>query len=251
MKIRIGIIVLLTTLSSTFFSSCEELGLGDLTEIELTEETVIQGLREALKVGTDTAVSNLSVADGYFADEAVKILLPEEAQVVYDYLSYLPTDLVDQNILAINRAAEDAANEAAPIFVDAITELTIQDGMDILHGDDTAATSYLKGKTYQNLYDAFKPKIDVSLNKEIVLGLSAESLYSKLINTYNLASINGFLFDEITTNSLSEHTTNRALRGLFIKVGDEEKLIRENPAHRVSEILETVFAEQDSPGFLL
>lgn len=187
-----------------------------------------------MKVGTDTAVTRLNVADGFYKDEAVKIFLPEEAQVVYDYLSYLPTDLVEQNILAINRAAEDAAKEATPIFVNAITDLTIQDGFDILHGDDTAATTYLKGKTYQQLYDAFKPKIDISLNKELVLGISAEDMYSKLINTYNLASLNGFLFDEITSNSLSEHTTNRALRGLFMKVADEETLIREDPAHRVT-----------------
>jgi hypothetical protein len=227
------------------FTSCEEPGLGDLGEVTLSEETVVEGLRQALKVGTDTAVTGLNITDGFYKDEAVKIFLPEEAQVVYGYLSYLPTDLVEQNILAINRAAEDAAKEATPIFVAAITDLTIQDGFDILNGDDTAATSYLKWNTYQELYDAFKPKIDLSLNKDLVLGISAEDIYSRLINTYNTASLNGFLFDKITSNSLSEHTTNRALTGLFRKVAEEETLIREDPAHRVTEILERVFAEQD------
>ena len=228
-----------------FMTSCEELGLGDIGEVELSEETIIEGLRQALKVGSDTAVTGLNKSDGYYKDEAVKIFLPEEAQVVYGYLSYLPTDIVEQNIMAINRAAEDAAKEATPIFVNAITDLTIQDGFDILHGEDTAATKYLKGKTYQELYYAFKPKIDVSLNKELILGISAENMYSKLINTYNTASLNGFLFDKITTNSLSEHATNRALTGLFRKVADEETLIRKDPIHRVTEILEKVFAEQD------
>lgn len=238
-------ILALASVFAILVSSCEELGLGDLGEVALSEETVIEGLKQALKVGTDTAVTNLNVQDGFYKDEAVKIFLPEEAQVVYDYINLLPTNIVENNILAINRAAEDAAKEATPIFINAITDLTIQDGFDILHGTDTAATSYLKGKTYQELFDTFKPKIETSLSKDLVLGVSAEDLYSNLINAYNTASLGGFLFDEIKTNSLSEHTTERALIGLFKKVADEETLIREDPAHRVTEILEQVFAEQD------
>ena len=228
----------------TLLSSCEQLGLLD-PELPLSEEEVVNGLRQALYHGTDTAITKLNKENGFFGDELVKILLPAEAQPVYDILNLLPTSLVDNTILAINRAAEDAATEAAPIFVNAITDITISDGFDILYGTDTAATIYLKGKTYQQLFDAFKPKIENSLNKDLVLGLSAESLYSSLINAYNKASLGGFLFNEIKTNSLSEHTTNRALRGLFRKVGDEEKLIRENPAHRVTDILERVFSELD------
>lgn len=224
--------------------SCDELGIFGSAE-SLTDSEVIAGLRAALEHGTDTAVSRLSITDGFFGDAAIKILLPEEAQPVYDVINKLPTNLVDNTILAINRAAEDAAVEAKPIFVNAITSMTIADGKEILYGNDTAATHYLRQSTYQELFAAFQPKIETSLSKDLVLGLSAESLYSSLINAYNLGSLGGLLYDQIQTNSLSEHTTNRALRGLFVKVGDEEKLIREDPAHRVTEILEKVFAEQD------
>lgn len=225
-------------------ASCEELGLF-ADSVGVTDEDVINGLRQALEVGTDTAVSHLNVQDGYFKDELVKILLPAEAQPVYDILNLLPSGIVDETILSINRAAEDAATEATPIFLGAIHELTIEDGWGILRGDDTAATTYLRGKTYQKLFDAFQPKIETSLSKDLVLGISAQDLYSKLINLYNTASVGGLLFDEIKTNSLSEHTTNRALGGLFIKVGNEETLIRENPTHRVTQLLQQVFAEQD------
>lgn len=218
--------------------SCEK-------ETGLSEDEIVSGLRDALNHGTDTAVSRLSVADGYFGDELVKILLPEEAQPVYDVVQMLPTDIIDKTVLAINRAAEDAAVEAKPIFINAITELTISDGLNILHGTDTAATHYLRDHTYEELFAAFKPKIETSLSKDIVFGLSAEELYGDLIGYYNTGSLNGLLYDEITTNSLSEHTTRKALNGLFIKVGAEEKLIREDPAHRVTDILEKVFAEQD------
>jgi len=221
------------------FTACDEL----LNLEDFEGERIVLGLKEALAHGTDTAVVNLSASDGYFKDQAVKILLPAEAQPIYSKLdsSLLISDLLDETILAINRAAEDAVNEAKPIFSDAITEITIEDGLSILNGTDTAATKYLKDKTYSRLFDAFKPKIETSLSKEIVLGVSAEQSYATLIDTYNTASFNGFLFDEIESNSLSEHTTNRALTGMFKKVGDEEKLIREDPAHRVTELLEEVF----------
>lgn len=217
------------------------LGDGDV----LTDAEIVMGLKEALNHGTDTAVANLHVTDGYFGNQLLKILLPEEAQPVYEVIELLPIDLVDNTVLAINRAAEDAAIEAKPIFVQAVTGMTIADGTSILFGDDTAATSYLRAQTYQPLFDAFKPKIEASLSKDLVLGFSAEELYSNLIGAYNTGSLGGLLYDEIETNSLSEHTTRAALRGLFVKVADEEKLIREDPAHRVTDLLEKVFSELD------
>lgn len=237
-------IAVATLATSLVFHSCEELDFLKGAD-ELTETEIVQGLKQALTVGTDTAVSHLNKTDGYFGDAIVKILLPEEAQPVYDVINKLPGSLVDNAILAINRAAEDAAKEATPIFVEAILSMTIDDGLTILNGTDTAATTYLRINTEQKLYDAFKPKIEASLSKDLVLGYSAEELYSDLINVYNKASLGGSLYDEITTNSLSEHTTRRALRGLFIKVGDEEKLIRTDVSHRVTDLLEKVFAEQD------
>jgi len=227
-------------------SSCEEI-LGVTEAFGVSDAEVIAGLRDALGHGTDTAVSRLSIQDGYFKDELVKILLPEEAQPVYDRLSSIPVlnSYVDETILTINRAAEDAATEAKPIFIDAIKGLTIQDGWAILQGEDTAATSYLRKQTYTDLFDAFQPRIESSLTKEIVLGMSAEESYERMINTYNTATLGGILFDEIEENSLSRHTTNKALSGLFVKVAAEEKMIREDPAHRVTDLLQKVFAEQD------
>ncbi len=237
--------LLVLAMVGTVFSSCDE-GF-DLLEDEVGYVEIVAGLKQALEVGTDTAVAKLNVTDGFFGDEIVKILLPEEAQPVYDVASQIPgiSNVIDETILAINRSAEDAAVEAKPIFVDAITNMTLNDATDILYGEDTAATSYLRTNTYQGLYDAFKPKIETSLSKDLIGGLSAEDVYSQLIGTYNTASIGGLLWDRIESNSLSEHTTNKALRGLFIKVGEQEKGIRENPVERVTELLEDVFALQD------
>jgi hypothetical protein len=213
---------------------------------QLTNEEVIAALKEALNVGTDTSVSILNKVDGYFKDEAVKILLPEEAKVVYEQLSKIPggNALLDRTVLSINRAAEDAASEAKPIFVNAITTITIADGFTILNGSDTAATSYLHGKTYNPLYGAFQPKIDVSLSKPMVLGYSAQESYQSLIDAYNTASLNGILFDKITTNSLSEHVTRKGLDGLFLKVADQEMKIRKDPIAQVTDLLKKVFGSK-------
>lgn len=212
----------------------------------LSNEEVIQGLREALKVGTDTSVTVLNKLDGYYRDSIVKILLPQEAQVIYQRVSNIPglSNLLDQTILSMNRAAEDAASEAKPIFVDAITSITIADGFSILNGSDTAATAYLNNRTYQPLFDVFKPKIQQSLDKPLVAGLSTEQIYKNLIDGYNAASLNGILFDRITNNTLSAHVTGKALDGLFVKVADQEMKIRKDPLARVTEILQRVFGSK-------
>jgi hypothetical protein len=231
----IGLAFLVTT-------ACENL-LDTDPGNSLSNEEVIKGLKEALNVGTDTSVSVLNKLDGYYADQAVKILLPPEAQVVYAQVNKIPGGdvLLEKTIVAMNRAAEDAAKEAKPIFVNAITGMTIGDGFEILNGDDSAATSYLRGKTYSPLFSAFQPKINASLSKPLVAGLSAESTYSNLISAYNTASLNGILFDKISTNSLSEHVTTKGLNGLFLKVADQEKKIRKDPLAQVTDLLKKVF----------
>lgn len=214
-----------------------------LKSTSLTDEEVIQGLKSALSVGTDTSVSILNKTDGYYADLAVKILLPPEAQVIYTNIGKVPggSVLLEETVLKLNRAAEDAAAEAKPIFIDAITGITIEDGMSILKGNDTAATFYLKGKTYSPLTDAFQPRIQTALDKKIIGDISASSAYDNLVSAYNTASLNGLLFDRITTNTLSDHVTRKALDGLFSKVAEEEKAIRHDPLARVTEILKKVF----------
>lgn len=243
-KIILGFVLLSTILISCTKEQIDQ-ALGKVPS-ELSNEEVIQGLKEALNVGTDTSVTILNKVDGYFKDEAVKILLPPEAVVVYDRLSSIPggSILLDNTILAMNRAAEDAAKDAKPIFVNAITGITIADGFSILNGADTSATHYLKGATFDSLFVTFQPKIDNSLSKPLVLGLSAQSTYSNLINAYNTASLNGILWPKITTNSLSEHVTQKGLNGLFLKVSEQEKKIRKDPIAQVTDILKKVFGKK-------
>ena len=240
--------VILAALSLTVLASCAELtklmkhaeDYGVSTETAkdvLTNDEIIRGLKDALGKGTDFAVSSLNVKDGYFGNQALKILLPKEAKPMYERLEKIPVidGILDDAVESVNRAAENAAIEAKPIFMQAIKEMTITDGMGILRGSDTAATSYLRKKTYQQLYNAFKPKIQASLEKNYINNISAEGTYKKAIDTYNTASLKGVLWKQIQNNSLAEHTTNKALKGLFSKVALEEKEIRVDPVHRVTE----------------
>lgn len=233
-------------------SSCEN--LQSLVPLEtttgLSNEEIIRGLKEALKIGTDTSVNKLHRVDGYLSDQAVKILLPQEAQVITQHLSVLPGGelLIDEVTKKINRAAEDAAAEAKPIFINAITSITITDGLTILNGSNNAATNYLRQKTYTSLQNAFQPKISTSLNKKIIGNVSAESAYRELISKYNLAvtaaNLAGKNYPKVTSNSLTEYTTQRALDGLFLKVAEEEADIRQKASARVTDILKKVFGRK-------
>lgn len=230
-----------------FATSCDQESLDQILNPSLTESEVIEGLRAALTVGTDTSVTTLNKVNGFFADQAVKILLPPEAQIIQQYVNLLPGGsgqlLIDEVILKINRAAEQAAVEAKPIFVNAITGISIQDGFNILRGADTAATQYLKVSTYDSLQSRFTPPITQALSTPIVGNISAQSAYADLISAYNSIPRVPFVFTQpqITENSLSSYTTRRALDGLFLKVAEEEKLIRRDPLHRVTQILKRVF----------
>jgi len=229
---------------SLFTVSCTELN-DVLEDTGLTEEEVVEGLKSALTVGTDMSVTVLSAVDGYLGDDLVKIILPDEASVIVTNISKVPGGnlLIEKTIEAINRSAEDAAPEAKDIFVSAITNITIEDGFAILNGENDAATMYLQSNTSTELTAAFEPKISTSLNKKLVGNISAESAYADLIKAYNTASLNGVLFPKVTSNSLTEHTTKKALEGLFVKVSVEEENIRTKASHRVNDILQKVFGE--------
>lgn len=232
------------------FNSCAKLQhilehqtqTGPAKEV-LKNEEIIKGLKQALEKGTEFAVSELAVENGFYKSEAFKILLPKEAAPIYEQINKIPLvdQVLDNAVLSVNRTAEDAAAEAKPIFIQAIKEMTITDGMNILREADTAATAYLREKMRDKLYQAFKPKIEASLNKTYVGDFSAERTYKEAINLYNTASLNGFLFTKIENNSLVEHTTQKALDALFIKVAEEEKQIRKDPLHRLTDILQKVF----------
>lgn len=216
---------------------------GGTTTSGITNTDAVAALKDALKIGTDTAVSVLSKANGFYSDLAVKIFLPPEAQAIQKNIAKVPggQKLLDKTILAMNRAAEDAAKEATPIFKNAITSMTITDGLSIVKGSENAATTFLRNKTYDQLKALFTPKIRTSLSKPLVAGISAERAYSDLVKAYNMASLNGRLFSSIKTNSLSEHVTVKGLDGLFSKVALQEKNIRTNGLAQVTDILKKVF----------
>ncbi len=214
--------------------------------IPLTEKEIAKGLKEALRVGTDSAVATLSLRNGYYGDELVKILLPEEADIIVENAGKIPggQKAIDDVILSINRAAEDAAKDAGSIFYQAITEMTITDAVNILNGTQNEATNYFKSKTYNKLFDLYNPKIKTSIDKEIISGVSAGKAWDTMTKNYNsLAnSFVGKMADLKPVNiDLNEYLTQKALNGLFLKIENEEKLIRTDPAARVTDILQRVF----------
>lgn len=202
----------------------------------LGNEETGNGLKEALEIGVSKGADALARPDGYFKS-AYKILLPSEAQKVVNKLQSVPgfqnleADLTER----INRAAEDAATQAKPIFINAIRQLTFQDAINILMGEKNAATQFLIRTTRTPLYDAFQPVINESLEK-----VNAVSLWSQASTTYNRIP----LVSKVNTR-LDDHVTNKALDGLFLKIEEEERNIRANPVARTSELLKKVFARQD------
>ncbi|MEN9299404.1 MAG: hypothetical protein RLZZ429_1717 [Bacteroidota bacterium] len=199
----------------------------------LSNDDIIAGLKEALVTGSTKGSNLLSQTDGFFANAALKILLPPEAQKIERTLRNVGLGKqVDDAILSMNRAAEDACKSAAPIFSNAIKQMSFQDAVGILKGPDTAATSYLKGKTTSPLTEAFRPVIETSLDK-----VDATKHWNTLITSYNKLPL---VKDKINPD-LAAYVTERALSGIFYQVAIEEKEIRRNPLARTSEILKKVF----------
>jgi hypothetical protein len=199
----------------------------------LSNDDIIAGLKEALTVGAENSGKKLSNVNGYFANAAIKILMPEEAKKVESKLRAIGLGKqVDNAILSMNRAAEDAAKSAAPIFINAIKQMSFQDALSILRGGDFAATNYLKDKTSNPLTEAFRPVIDSSLKK-----VNATKYWNTVFSTYNKFS------SEKVNPDLSAYVTEKALSGIFYQVGQEEQSIRKDPLARTSDILKKVFAK--------
>ncbi len=199
---------------------------------KLTEDEVAKGLKEALTKGIEKGVKQLSKPDGYFKDLEIKILMPKEAKTAEEKLRALGQDkMVDDAIESMNRAAEDAATEAKDIFVNSIKELTLKDVMNILHGEDNAATNYLENQTRSQLTEKFKPVIKASLEK-----VGATKYWKTVFTTYNKIP----LVKKIDPDLVS-HVTKKAIDGLFKQIAKEEKEIRKNPAARVTDLLKKVF----------
>jgi hypothetical protein len=249
MKVKyliIAAVVVLLTACAELLTMVQTSGPAPLTENE-----VISGLKEALITGAKNSSQILSAENGYYGDLAVKILLPDEAKVIVDNISKIPggNKLVDDVVLRINRAAEDAAKEAAPVFINSITQMTVQDAFNILRGADNAATSYLRNTTYNELYALYKPKIQASTDKDIVGTVSTTDSWNALTGKWNTLanSVAGKVADLKPVNTdLNDYLTNKALNGIFLKVEAEELKIRKDVSARISPILQRVFGSLDS-----
>jgi hypothetical protein len=205
------------------------------TQKPLTNDEIIAGLKEALNVGSNNASSSASKVDGYFRNPIIKIPFPPQAQQMESSLRSIGMNKqVDDFILTINRAAEEAAKQAAPIFVDAVKKMTITDGLQILKGNDSAATSYLRKTTSSQLHDSFKPVIKSATQK-----VDVTKYWSPLVNAYDKVP-----FVTKVNPDLEEYITQRALAGLFYLVSQEEGKIRKDPAARVTDILKKVFGNK-------
>ncbi len=246
-----GIIVSIIIIAS--LSGCDELkhiANQAGSQRPLTNQEVISGLRQALVIGSDSAASRLSAVNGYYLDETVRINLPPEAGAITSNLSYIPggEEIIEDIILRINRAAEDAAREAAPVFARAVSNMTIQDGFEILRGGDNAATNYLRENTASELYDLYHPRIQRSLDREIVGNVSTNEAWSTLTSRWNslASSAAGRVANlQPVDTELDSFLTNRALDGLFLKLAAEEANIRNNAEARVTDLLQRVFGRAE------
>jgi hypothetical protein len=202
----------------------------------LTNAEIGSGLKEALDFGIDKQVTKLTQKDGFFKNDLVKILLPEDLQKVDKALRNIGlTQLADEGLKVLNRAAEDAVKEATPIFIDAVKGITFTDAKNILLGNDAAATEYLTSKTKTALYAKFNPVIKNSFNK-----VGADDIWRNLINKYN-----GLPFTNDVNPDLTDYVTNEALKGVYTMIAVEEKEIRNKTASRTTALLKRVFALQD------
>ncbi len=197
----------------------------------LSNSTVASGLKEALSIGLNDGLKNLGQKNGFYNSSVAKILMPEELQTVEKTLRSLGMgSLADKGVKLLNTAAEDAVSEAAPIFVNALTSMTITDAKDILVGGDNAATNYLKSKTTANLTTAFQPKVEASLGK-----VGADKVWNNLISKYNT------LTGKSINPNLNAYVTEQAINGVFNMVAQKENGIRNNSALQTTSLLQKVF----------
>jgi len=221
------------------FTACAELQqvIDQLPEeVGISESEIGSGLRQALDLGIDKQVTKLTQKDGFFKNDLVKIVLPEELKKVDKALRDIGlSSLADEGLKVLNRAAEDAVSEATPIFVSAVKDITFADAKNILLGNDDAATQYLTSKTQTALYAKFNPVIKNSFNK-----VGADQIWANLINKYNTIP-----FTSNVNPDLTDYVTGEALNGVYKMIAVEEKEIRSKTASRTTDLLRKVFALQD------
>jgi len=220
-------------------SCCAELQqvASQYPQAGVTNADIAAGLKEALNNGITKEVSKLTVTDGFYKNEAVKILLPAELQKVDKTLRGLGmSSLADEGLKVLNRAAESAVKEATPIFVDAVQKMTFTDARNILMGSDNSATLYLQNATSDALYGKFSPVVQTSLAK-----VGADQVWANIISRYNAIP----LVNKVNPD-LKDYVTREAMKGVFKMVAVEEKDIRNNLAARTSDLLRRIFSLQDA-----
>lgn len=219
--------------SSSVLSSISKTLSGSGGGKSLSNDEIINGLKEALSVGTNKSTLKLGSVDGFFKDAALKILMPEEAKKVESTLRGMGMgSLVDKAILSMNRAAEDAASGVGNIFLDAIKGMTLTDGLKILQGGDFAATDYLKKNTTASLTEKMRPVVEASLKK-----VDATTYWKDVFTAYNKVS-----FKKVDPD-LTAYVTEKAMSGIFYSIGQEEQKIRKDPAAQVTDLLKKVFGK--------
>lgn len=235
--------IVLVLLLAPIFSFGQLKGLLDKAKEKVSTVTgndsgvdIGAGLKEALNKGITEQVSKLTTTDGFYKNEAVKILMPEELQKVDKTLRKMGmSSLADEGIKSLNRAAEVAVKEATPIFVSAVKNMSIKDAKNILLGNDNAATTYLESITSTALYSKFNPVVKESIGK-----VGADIIWAKIIEKYN-----GIPLVSKVNPDINDYVTNKAMEGVFTMIAVEEKDIRTNLNSRTSDVLKKVFALQD------
>lgn len=224
-------------LSVFALTSCAELQqVVNNMPSQTDSDTIARGLREALNLGIEKQVTKLTQKDGFYKNQMVKILLPEELRKVDQTLRDIGLgSLADEGLKVLNHAAEDAVKEATPIFVDAVKTITFNDAKNILLGSDNAATSYLEQRTNNALYSKFNPVIQSSFEK-----VGADQIWSNIINRYNSVP-----FVQKVNPDLTDYVTKEALKGVYTMIAVEEKEIRNNISSRTTPLLRQVFGMQD------
>lgn len=225
-------------------AGCESISPGTLSSLggllgskELTTETIAAGLKDALRVGTERAVSLLAKPGGYSANPVLKLVVPEQLDKLTSTLRKVGMgSYVDQFEAKMNEAAEQAVAQALPVFANAVTEMTFEDAKAILNGNNTAATDYFKRKTATQLHDLYAPIVRGKMDE-----VGAAKVYNSLLEKYNAIP-----FTTKPDLSLDRYVTDKALAGVFLKLGEMEKDIRANPAARSTDLLKRVFGSLNS-----
>lgn len=241
--------------SALMLTACSEMatiaGIAGVPAAQqvLSQADISAGLKEALNIGVNIGIQKLAAKNGYYNDVLAKIGLPEECGVILKNISKVPggSQLVENAIKSINAAATDAVKDTAPIFADAIKEMTFQDATAILRGNKTAASTYFKSKTKTALKGVFRKRMQASIQKKLVGDMSAESSWNALTTKWNAVASNpvGAMAGLKTVNTdLCDYLTDKAVDGLYLKVGEQETKIRTEASARTSDLLKKVFGSR-------